>query len=169
MIRSMSTIADILGFNRKPKIPARWTECYARLCEERDRLISRDFSEPETTSAKLDDLTDAAAEETQRSMSLLAASTTKGSIVEVLEAIRLIERGTYGICEASGEPIEPERLEAIPWTRYSLRGQSEAEKEGFGRRVALPGLESPVTEEETSGEEEAEEKESTKSGENRRA
>jgi RNA polymerase-binding transcription factor DksA len=32
-----------------------------------------------------------------------------------LEALRRIERGTYGICEISGEPIEEKRLQAIPW------------------------------------------------------
>jgi hypothetical protein len=33
-------------------------------------------------------------------------------------------------------------LHAIPWTRYSFRGQNELEKGGFGRRHSLPALQS---------------------------
>ena len=32
-------------------------------------------------------------------------------------ALEKIEKGTYGICEVGGEPIEPERLEANPAAR----------------------------------------------------
>jgi len=33
---------------------------------------------------------------------------------EIKKAIDKISNGTYGVCEVSGEPIEPERLEANP-------------------------------------------------------
>ncbi|MEX0933145.1 MAG: TraR/DksA C4-type zinc finger protein [Candidatus Paceibacterota bacterium] len=36
---------------------------------------------------------------------------------EVLDALKRIEAGAYGICEASGEPIEADRLEANPSAR----------------------------------------------------
>lgn len=36
---------------------------------------------------------------------------------DVLEALAKIERGTYGICEVSGEEIESDRLEADPSAR----------------------------------------------------
>ncbi|MEX0909743.1 MAG: TraR/DksA C4-type zinc finger protein [Candidatus Paceibacterota bacterium] len=38
---------------------------------------------------------------------------------EVLEALTRIEKGTYGTCEVSGEPIEADRLEANPAARTS--------------------------------------------------
>jgi RNA polymerase-binding protein DksA len=31
-------------------------------------------------------------------------------------ALQRIENGTYGICGNCGQPIAPERLEALPWT-----------------------------------------------------
>ncbi len=31
-------------------------------------------------------------------------------------ALQQMDNGTYGICESCGKPIEPERLELIPWT-----------------------------------------------------
>ncbi len=38
---------------------------------------------------------------------------------EVEDALRRIERGTYGICEATGVPIARVRLRAAPWRRYT--------------------------------------------------
>src|SRR5262249_53331240 len=109
---------------------------------ERDRLMARDCSAWECSRVKLDDLADAAAEESGRSLSLVTATATHNTIFEVLAAIRRIERGTYGICEITGEPIEADRLKALPWARYSLAGQQELEKNGLDRKVSLPGLQS---------------------------
>jgi RNA polymerase-binding transcription factor DksA len=136
----MATAADILGLNRKTKIPTRWANHYEQLCAERDKLLARDCSAYEFPAVKLDDLTDAASEESQRSLSLVAATATQATIFEVLAALHRIERGTYGVCELTGRPIETERLEVIPWTRYSLTGQHELEKAGLNRKHALPSL-----------------------------
>jgi DnaK suppressor protein len=51
------------------------------------------------------------------------------SILEQLEseisdldsALKKIDEGTYGICEIGGEPIETERLEAIPGARTCIK------------------------------------------------
>ncbi len=40
---------------------------------------------------------------------------------EVNHALDKIEKGTYGICEVSGEPIELDRLEANPSARTSKK------------------------------------------------
>lgn len=47
---------------------------------------------------------------------------------EVTIALEKIAKGTYGICEISGERIDPERLEFIPWARYTTKAQSEVDK-----------------------------------------
>ncbi len=44
------------------------------------------------------------------------------------EALERIENGTYGICIGSGKPIGRNRLEAIPWTRYSVEYAELMEK-----------------------------------------
>ena len=103
-------------------------------------MLSRDRSASEFPTVKLDDLTEAASEESQRSISLVAATATQATISEVLAALNRIERGTYGVCELTGDEIESERLEAIPWTRYSFAGQNELEKSGATRKHALPAL-----------------------------
>jgi RNA polymerase-binding protein DksA len=46
---------------------------------------------------------------------------------EIDAALKRIDNGTYGICEACGKPIGEERLEAIPWTRFCI---DDARKRG---------------------------------------
>ncbi|MBL7714199.1 MAG: TraR/DksA family transcriptional regulator [Bdellovibrionales bacterium] len=41
---------------------------------------------------------------------------------EIDDALGRIEAGTYGTCEETEEPIERDRLLALPWTRLSLAG-----------------------------------------------
>jgi DnaK suppressor protein len=43
-------------------------------------------------------------------------------LLEIENALVRIENGSYGICEETEEPIEHERLRAIPWTRLSIEG-----------------------------------------------
>jgi DnaK suppressor protein len=60
--------------------------------------------------------------------STLAAETLK----QVRDALRRIEDGTYGKCIDCDRPIEPARLEAVPWTPYCLADQNEHEKAKSG-------------------------------------
>lgn len=43
-------------------------------------------------------------------------------LMEIEMALGRIEQGIYGVCEETEEPIEPDRLLAIPWTRLSIEG-----------------------------------------------
>jgi len=54
--------------------------------------------------------------------------------MEIEMALGRIENGTYGICEETEEPIETDRLLAIPWTRLSIEGAEL--RESLGRRYA---------------------------------
>jgi DnaK suppressor protein len=44
---------------------------------------------------------------------------------EVRAALQRIEDGTYGQCLEDGGPIEPKRLEAVPWASYCLKHQAK--------------------------------------------
>jgi RNA polymerase-binding transcription factor DksA len=149
----MATTADILGLSSRPAIPRRWASYHERLCDERDRLSARDCSAPESSPTKIDELADAGSEQTLQDMSLVSAAATSETLYEISEALRRIESGTYGICEITGEPIEAERLSAIPWARYSFAGQDDLEKGGFGRKLGLPPLETVIDEGEPAEEE----------------
>jgi DnaK suppressor protein len=43
---------------------------------------------------------------------------------QVHDALKRIDDGTFGRCIVDGGPIEPKRLEAVPWTPYCLKHQS---------------------------------------------
>jgi DnaK suppressor protein len=49
-------------------------------------------------------------------------------------ALKRMERGTYGICIECGQPIERERLEAIPWAERCIRDQERFEAAQAQRR-----------------------------------
>jgi RNA polymerase-binding transcription factor DksA len=66
-------------------------------------------------------------------------SHARDGLYEIDQALRRIESGTYGICEMSGQSIPRERLEAIPWARFTVECQSQIEKKSkallLSRRV----------------------------------
>lgn len=43
-------------------------------------------------------------------------------------ALRRMQEGTFGICIACGDDINPRRLEALPWTQYCLDCQEDVER-----------------------------------------
>lgn len=53
----------------------------------------------------------------ERDFDLARAAAALQTIEEIDAALERIEKGTYGVCEYSGEPIPKERLEAIPYAR----------------------------------------------------
>lgn len=58
----------------------------------------------------------------------------RSQLLEIESALARIENGSYGLCEETEEPIEVERLRAIPWTRLSIEGAEI--RESFNRRYA---------------------------------
>lgn len=68
-----------------------------------------------------------------QSLSLNLAATERSLIKEIDEALQRIENKTYGICELTGRPIRPERLEELPWTRYSIDAARELERRSLPR------------------------------------
>ncbi len=64
---------------------------------------------------------DGAADTTIATIELNLRSDLAHSIAEVDAALRRIEMGTYGIDEETGEPIDPDRLEAMPAARTNVR------------------------------------------------
>ncbi len=46
----------------------------------------------------------------------------------VREALERIEQKSYGECVNCGHPIQPKRLDAVPWTRHCIQCQELLEK-----------------------------------------
>lgn len=52
---------------------------------------------------------------------------------EIHAALAKIQDGTYGLCEGTGKPIAKVRLEAQPWTRYSIEWAKKMEQRQIRR------------------------------------
>lgn len=64
----------------------------------------------------------------EQSLNLDLAAADRKLLKEIDEAISRIDAGTYGICELTGKPIKVERLEELPWARYSIEAARELER-----------------------------------------
>ncbi len=53
---------------------------------------------------------------------LINQTRLKSQLIEIEFALARIESGNYGFCEVTEEPIEQDRLKALPHTRYSIEG-----------------------------------------------
>ena len=56
---------------------------------------------------------------------------------QVRDALKRIEDGSFGRCMVDGEPIEPKRLEAVPWAAYCLKHQKLLEAAARPRTPSL--------------------------------
>lgn len=113
-----------------------------RLDEERARLegIRGGFDEEglttETEEESLGEISssdqhqaDVGTETFDRERDLSILEQVEAELADVEHALRRLDDGTYGTCEACGKPIGAERLEALPAARFCLDDQSRAEVE----------------------------------------
>jgi RNA polymerase-binding protein DksA len=109
-----------------------------RLLELRERISGEILSINRDSLSQTDrdpSLSDQGTDTFDREFALNQLSSEQDVLFEIDEAIRRIESGDYGICEMTGDPINIERLEALPYVRYSIQAQSELEK---GRATFRP-------------------------------
>lgn len=66
------------------------------------------------------DLADQASGNNEVHIQLKLKQTDAKILQAIEEALRRIEKGTFGICRDCGEEIAPPRLNAIPWTRVCI-------------------------------------------------
>ena len=81
-----------------------------------------------SAQSEVGDPVDAATSSQAISESLEEDTLASQMLIQVQDALRRIEDGTYGKCKACGQPIEAARLEAIPWAQYCLKDQEKQEK-----------------------------------------
>ena len=93
--------------------------------------------ESETRFAKMHPA-DAGTDAYDRDFALNLLSHEHDALYEIDQALQRIHLGTYGICEGSGKPIPRERLQAIPFARFTVEVQSRIERENRARRTAVP-------------------------------
>ncbi len=72
---------------------------------------------------------DVGTETFEREKDLSILERVESELVDIEYALRRLDDGTYGTCEACGKPIGEDRLEAIPAARFCLEDQAAAERE----------------------------------------
>lgn len=146
-----ATAASILGQggprpnpNGQIKIKPQWAKYHQHLLELRERLqhqmsgLAKESAE-EMSSYSLH-MADSGTDNFDRDFALSLLSSDQDAIYEIEEALKRIEKNTYGICELTGKPIPTNRLDAIPWTRFTVEAQSQLEREGALRQRRLGQL-----------------------------
>jgi RNA polymerase-binding protein DksA len=73
------------------------------------------------------DSVDQASQSIEKELLFELSDNERGTLDMIEAAIRKIDNGTYGLCEATQRPISRQRLEAIPYCRYSIEYQNQLE------------------------------------------
>lgn len=140
--RTRAASADVLGTHfGDTGVPRKWKDHYRRLTELRNLFMAKkkdlvkDATEERPSYSM--HLADAGTDTYDQDWAFSMLSSEQSALYEIEAAMGRIKDGTYGICELTGKPIETARLEAIPWTRYSLEGVKQLEGEGQLRRTQL--------------------------------
>lgn len=68
-----------------------------------------------------------------QSLSLDLAAADRKLIKEIEDALKRIAEGTYGVCELTGKPIKADRLEELPWARYTIDAARMLERQQMSR------------------------------------
>lgn len=151
-----ASIMDLLGFDptaqtsreedEKSKVPKKWLPYYNSLVELRQHFKEElDIHTKDTLTLDGDEdhagygqeQTDSDSGQFDREVALNMLASEQDALYEVERAITRILEDRYGICEITGKPIKKSRLQAVPFTRYSLEGQQEVEtgqRRGGGKR-----------------------------------
>lgn len=154
---SAASLNDILGIGAAPvigsrkvknegSVPQKFKKYYELLIDLRNHLsddLALHTQETLNTSGKEDsgDLSgygqhtaDAGSEAFDRDLALNMVSSEQDALKEVEAAIDRIFEGSYGVCEQTGQAINHDRLMAVPFTRFSLMGQQDFEKNSKRKR-----------------------------------
>lgn len=146
---------DILGQPaQRRKIDPKWQKHYERLERLRDSLLDRKSLLVEDAAEEKHKYTanpgDAGTDEYDMNLALSMASAEQDALNEIQQAMSRILDGTYGTCQLTGLPIDPERLKAVPWTRFSKEAEEKLEREGKVQKASL-GAREKVARQNTTG------------------
>ncbi len=151
------------------KVKAEWQKYYenlldlhARLRDQMSGLAKESQAEMESYSLHMGD---SGTDNFDRDLALGLLSSDQDALYEIEEALKRIEKGTYGVCELTGKPIPRARLDAIPWARFTIEARMQLEKEGAlkQRRIgALGSVETGSSVDSDDGDDDGDERPATK-------
>ena len=144
-----ASVMEILGYDpgkglkaerEEAKVPGKFEPYYKLLVQLRRQLTEElDPHTRETvkkpgkdasgdSAGNNQNLADEGTEPFDRDFALSLVSSEEDALAEIEEAIQRIYDGTYGVCKVTGKQISRERLLAVPFTKYSLQGKEDLER-----------------------------------------
>ena len=122
------------GIIEPKKIKAEWQKYYVHLVELREQLLHQMNGLAKESAQELPGyslhMADSGTDNFDRDFALSLLSSDQDAVYEIEEALKRIEKKTFGVCELTGKNIPRARLEAIPWTRFTVEAQAQLEKDG---------------------------------------
>lgn len=127
---------------KRPPLPAGFLKKQrTRLLELRTHLldsmegVAKDSirTRPEGSEASVGGMHmgDAGSDAYDRDFALSLLSKEQDALYEIQEALKRIDNRSYGYCEMTGKRIPEERLEALPFTRFTREAQEQIERNQF--------------------------------------
>lgn len=147
-----ATAASILGLggtsthaaSRSKAIDPEWERYRQILFDLREQLVRQMNGLAKESAEQLPGysmhMADSGTDNFDRDFALSLLSSDQDAIYEIDEALKRIERGSYGVCELTGKTIPKARLDAIPWARFTVEAQAQLEREGALRHRRLGSL-----------------------------
>lgn len=142
-----ASINDILGFGGtveptrpirdEAKVPKEWKTYYNDLMSLRNGLkgaLGERSNETLGASAREAsgelsiNSSDSGTEAFNRDVALSMVASEQEALEEIEDAIDRIFDGTFGVCQETNKPIKKARLKVVPFTRFSLEGQTQYEQ-----------------------------------------
>jgi DnaK suppressor protein len=126
------------------KIKPEWQKYYQHLLELREQLLHQMNGLAKESAQELPGyslhMADSGTDNFDRDFALSLLSADQDAVYEIEEALKRIEKKTYGVCELTGKNIPRARLGAIPWTRFTVDAQAQLERDGALRQRRLGAL-----------------------------
>jgi DnaK suppressor protein len=104
------------------------------LLTKRDELTARTIRREDIAIEKNAESLDDIQQNADRVLVLNSLTRNWETNTLIAEALSRIADGTYGICVECDDPISEKRLAALPWARYCLRCQENADRVPSGIR-----------------------------------
>jgi RNA polymerase-binding transcription factor DksA len=126
------------------KVKPEWQKFCLHLLDLREQLTKQMSGLAEESAQEMAGyslhMADSGTDNFDRDFALSLLSSDQDAVYEIEEALKRIERKTYGVCELTGKTIPKARLEAIPWTRFTVEAQAQLEREGALKSRRLGSL-----------------------------
>src|ERR1700710_1466776 len=107
-----------------------------RLLQQKQEILSmykQDLKAgQESADDGTEDIVDRANNAYNRELMFSLSDAERNTLLQIENALRRMDEGSYGRCANCGQNIAPARLDALPWAHFCVDCQELAEKGGLG-------------------------------------